>query len=141
MSDYWLEFKQQGMAHKALPVRLFPLKVTKTSPPLPSHDASGTTSLSRKSRKKKVMVKESMQGKESMRDREKVFYFCFEPKQLKKTQRPEHYNHDGPRTDLFEKISHNGNCWLIIWGFFFPSLSLPIFHVHGLHQMDPRWKN
>lgn len=53
MSDYWLEFKQQGMAHKALPVRLFPLKVTKTSPPLPSHDASGTTSLSRKSRKKK----------------------------------------------------------------------------------------
>lgn len=67
--------------------------------------------------KNKVMVKESMQGKESMRDREKVFYFCFEPKQLKKTQRPEHYNHDGPRTELFEKISHNGNCWLIIWGF------------------------
>lgn len=31
-------------------MRLFPLKVTKASPPLPSHDASGTTSLSRKSR-------------------------------------------------------------------------------------------
>lgn len=49
MSDYWLEFKQQETAHKALPVRLFPLKVTKASPPLPSHDASGITSLSRKS--------------------------------------------------------------------------------------------
>lgn len=49
MSDYWLEFKQQETAHKALPVRLFPLKVTKASPPLPSHDASGTTLLSRES--------------------------------------------------------------------------------------------
>lgn len=48
MSDYWLEFKQET-AHEALPVRLFPLKVTKASPPLPSHDASGTTLLSRKS--------------------------------------------------------------------------------------------
>lgn len=49
MSDYWLEFKQQETAHKAFPVKLFPLKVTKASPPLPSHDASGTTLLSRKS--------------------------------------------------------------------------------------------
>lgn len=30
-------------------MRLFPLKVTKASPPLPSHDASGTTLLSRES--------------------------------------------------------------------------------------------
>lgn len=30
-------------------MKLFPLKVTKASPPLPSHDASGTTLLSRKS--------------------------------------------------------------------------------------------
>lgn len=58
-------------------MKLFPLKVTKASPPLPSHDASGTTLLSRKSQLsggKRVIAGE---GKHE-RKGETLGYFCFE---------------------------------------------------------------